>query len=85
MGTGVGRVHPIAHAANDADRLPPNLDNDADRADFDQTYLQPFVLEGSFRDGGAEFPPTLSARTSTLNLRVNLNRCLYREVRKPVP
>ena len=27
MGTGVGRVDPIAHAANEADRLPPNLDN----------------------------------------------------------
>ena len=25
MGTGVGRVHPIAHAADDADRLPPTL------------------------------------------------------------
>jgi hypothetical protein len=27
MRTGVGRVHSIAHAANDADRLPLYLDN----------------------------------------------------------
>ena len=27
MGTGVGRVHPIAHSANDADRLSLNLYN----------------------------------------------------------
>ena len=40
MGTGVGRVGPIAHAANDADALLPNLHN---LGDHEVDWCHPFA------------------------------------------